>query len=193
MDNSQAQFDTWQEMMRFQYDIASRWLDRARNTDDPFAKFFFLFSGFNSLYFLWGHIDSITNSEGALLNEVRLITHLLSKLDTETATSILNAIQPQIEFFRQHRPISRMDKRTADNPRHGNEEEGRSARNKLATTNDPAKQLKGLGSILYLVRSNLVHGSKIDSGDDSEIIEASLGPLEAVLVETLGYTSQYIR
>ena len=51
------------ELIIFQLKIAERWYDRGNRISDIFAKFFFYFTGFNALYFLWKEIDNINGGE----------------------------------------------------------------------------------------------------------------------------------
>jgi hypothetical protein len=46
----------------------------------------------------------------------------------------------------------------------------------LSTASHAMECVLALGQILYLVRSNLVHGSKIDRGDDEQVIKTLLSP-----------------
>ena len=59
----------WDDFIRFQQKIAERWLIRGNQAVDSYSKFFFFFSGFNALYFLWRKADNEKN--------------LLHKCDTE--------------------------------------------------------------------------------------------------------------
>lgn len=51
-------------------------------------------------------------------------------------------------------------------------------------------QLVALGRILYLVRCNLVHGSKAEMGDDEQVIEASVDPLKRLLEKAIELTDK---
>jgi hypothetical protein len=44
--------------------------------------------------------------------------------------------------------------------------------------------------ILYLVRSNLVHGSKAESGDDKDVIVNSVYALKILLEQMITFTKQ---
>ena len=85
-----------------------------------------------------------------------------------------------------------MDKRTCHRFDKGEAREGRGARERLASSS-PVDQLAALGKILYLVRCNLVHGSKAEMGDDERIIEASIGPLELLLKIAIDFTEKQLR
>jgi hypothetical protein len=176
----------WDDLMRFQHNIAERWLERGNKVKDIFSKFFFYFSGFNALYFLWRKIDELHNS-----NEGEQIEHLLSKLDDHKAQEILDEIRPAIQFFIDHRPIQRMDKRDVGSPYEGEAAEGRKWRRKLKDDRaSAANKINAIGQIVYLIRSNLVHGSKAGSGDDLEIIKNAVEPLRILLEQTLSWSKQ---
>ncbi len=179
----------WDELISFQLRIAERWLRRGRETQDSFAQFFFFFAGFNALYFLWLKIDDLKNEEGKSAREEKQIENLLKKLGEE-ADEILTELSTHIDFFAKHTPIQRMDKRTAENPYEGDEEEGKKALRKLARNSTLVDQLVGLGKIVYLVRSNLFHGSKALEGDDKDIIENSVRPLEIFLERSIKMTKR---
>ena len=50
-----------------------------------------------------------------------------------------------------------------------------------------------MGGIVYLVRCNLIHGSKTQSGDDQEIIESAVPTLEALVEAAITYTKEKFR
>jgi len=177
----------WYDLIRFQLYIADRWLERGNKTEDTFAKFFFYFTGFNALYFLWRKIDNLDQA-----NEGKHIENLLNKFDEIKAQEILDKVSGSIDYFCKRRPIQRMDIRTLKDDHYvGDEDEGRSWKNKLQNKElSASKRIIALGHILYLVRSNLLHGSKTESGDDLEIIKNSIEPLKLLLAESLSLTKQ---
>lgn len=82
-----------------------------------------------------------------------------------------------------------MDRKTGKKPYKGEEYEGRKWKKILQDNGQSAlEQLVAIGQILYLVRSNLAHGSKTESGDDREIIEMSIEPLRVFLAEAILYS-----
>lgn len=82
-----------------------------------------------------------------------------------------------------------MRKRTYENPYEGDKTEGIKWRKILQNNKRTASErVIALGGILYLVRCNLVHGSKEDSGDDEKIIEKSLEPMKIFLEEAISWT-----
>lgn len=177
-------------LLAFQTDIACRWNRRAENTCDLFAKFFY-FSGFNALYFAWAKADDLKNSEGKEAGEGLQIKNLLQKLSSEEAKDILGQLSPAIEFFSSRGPVQRMDKRTCQRFDKGEEREGGRARESLASSS-PGDQLIALGKIIYLVRCNLVHGSKAEGGDDEHVIRASVDPLSLLLKKSIEFTEKQL-
>lgn len=176
----------WEDLIRFQLSISKRWLKRGNETEDIFAKFFFYFTGFNALYFLYRKIDNLDHT-----NEGKHIENLLKKFDEGEAQDILNKVRKSIDYFCHRSPIQRMDRRTDRKPYIGKEAEGRKWKNKLKNNHlSPSQRVVALGHILYLVRSNLVHGSKAESGDDFEIIQASIEPLKVFLTETISWINR---
>jgi hypothetical protein len=178
-------------LLRFQKQIAHRWYRRAQDFDDPFVRFFFYFSGFNALYFAWAKADALKNDEGRMVREDLQIENLLGKFNSGEARELLRQLNPAIEFFSSRRPVQRMDKRTCHRFDKGEAREGRGAHERLASSS-PVDQLAALGKILYLVRCNLVHGSKAEMGDDERIIEASIGPLELLLEIAIDFTEKQL-
>lgn len=171
----------------FQCNIAWRWLNRGDNSGDVFAKFFFYFAGFNALYFLWKEIDDVRNQEGNPAGEEKQIHHVIGMIETPTAKKILRQLTEPIKFFLDRGPIQRMDRRIDDCPSEGGKREGAKWHKRLMAE-DPIEKLKALGSILYLIRSNLVHGSKAESGDDKEIINHAVAALRLIFREALSLT-----
>lgn len=78
----------------YRRNIARRWHSRAVCSNDLFAKFFFCFSGFIALYFVWAKADNLRNSEIREASEVLQIKHLLQKLDSEEAKAIHAQLSP---------------------------------------------------------------------------------------------------
>ncbi len=177
----------WRDLAEFQLHIAERWRDRGVRTDDPFARFFFYFAGVNALYYLWSKVDGVRGrAPDRPPNEVRQIEHLLSKAGP-SAGEVLARARRCVEYFKGRRPIERMDKRSQQRAKVGNAEEGRATRDALSGGSD-TERLRALGTILYLVRSNLAHGSKMDQGDDQDVVEHAVPGLEAILNWAIGHT-----
>ena len=86
-----------------------------------------------------------------------------------------------------------MIKRSCKSPYEGDETEGGKQKEVLQNKNKTASEkIVALGTILYLCRCNLVHGSKeeSESGDDYEIIKQSVKPLSVFLEEAISWTKQ---
>jgi hypothetical protein len=176
----------WTELAEFQLHIAERWRERGARAEDSFARFFFYFAGINALYFLWSKVDDIRRTTpDRPPDELLQIRHLLSKAGSG-AGDVLTA-SGCVEYFAERRPIERMDKRSSSRASVGDRSEGRKARDKLGAGSDPDR-LGALGVILYLVRSNLVHGNKMDQGDDEEVIRKAAPGLAAILDWAVGHT-----
>jgi hypothetical protein len=175
----------WEDLIRIQLNIAERWLNRGKISGDKFAKFFYYFSGFNALYFLWREIDGLKNEKGERPNEPKQIEHLLKKFDEKQALETLETLSENVKYFCRRRPIQRMDRRKVRNPFEGDSDEGKKWQKWLKEKSLALDRLLAIGEILYLVRSNLVHGSKKESGDDEQIIDNSISPLEVFLTKSI--------
>jgi hypothetical protein len=153
-----------------------------------FAKFFFYFTGFNAIYFLWRKIDHLGPHD-----EVEHIANLIKKFGEVKTQEILRNVIPSVNYFCQRRPIQRMDRRPAANLSR-REREGRDYQSNLKNVDLSAlERIIALGGILYLVRSNLVHGSKAELGGDKEIIQMSIEPLKILLEEAISLTEKCFR
>jgi hypothetical protein len=177
----------WSELAIFQVNVAERWRSRGAKTEDLFAKFFFFFAGFNSLYFLWSKVDDLRNTHGEPAGEEKQIHNLLRKFSVSECCQVLKDAQPAVDFFKGRRPIQRMGKRTAKRQLAGDHAEGERWKKRLSDAS-PTESLAALGSILYLIRSNLVHGSKVESGDDEEVIAYSVPALQTILEKSISLT-----
>jgi hypothetical protein len=172
------------DFIRYQLEIAERWLEKGNKTKEIFSKFFFYFAGFNSIYFLWKTIEN-PNQKG----QENHIENLIKHFDDEKIHKILGKIGESVEYFCERQPIQQMEKRKKEDFCVGDETKGSKYNTILQNKNNPAKKrIIALGKILYLIRCNLVHGSKEDSGDDEEIIEKSLRPLKIFLDEAISWT-----
>lgn len=177
----------WRDLAEFQLHIAERWWDRGARTTDPFAQFFFYFAGVNALYYLWSKVDDVRGgAQERPPNEVRQIEHLLNKAGLSSAKMLASA-RDCAGYFADRRPIERMDRRSQGRATVGDEGEGRTARDALQGGSD-TERLCALGAILYLVRSNLTHGSKMDQGDDQDVVEHAVPGLRAILTWAIGHT-----
>jgi len=181
------------DLAQFQLSIAERWYRRAGGSEDRFAKFFFYFAGFNALYFLWAKVDDLRGQPAdppSLPNETKQIQNLLGKAGPEEASRVLSAAEASVQFFLKRQAIQRMGKRTGASA--GEPSEGKKAL-RLLQDSDPRTRLAALGAILYLVRSNLVHGNKMDRGDDEQVVSNSEGALREMLGWCIEYTHSQLR
>ena len=184
--NDKSRNDLWDfdDFIRYQLPIAERWQQKGKEAGDIFSKFFFYFAGFNAIYFLWKEIY-IPKKKG----QENHIENLLGYFSDKEAQGILNKVGESVEYFSKRHPIQQMERRKADNLCAGNDTKGIEYKKILQKNNNSAKErIIALGKILYLVRCNLVHGSKEDSGDDEKIIEKSLEPLKIFLEEAISWT-----
>jgi len=190
MDNTPDRMMKWFDLAAFQANVARRWFDRARQYHDPFVQFFFCFAALNALYFLWAHVDDLKNDAGGLVGEEKQIDHLLRKLPEVEAVSVLERSSQTTSYLARRPPIQRMDRRKPGQASTGDDREGRKWQRQLQEGASPVEKLVALGRILYLVRSNLVHGSKTESGDDLELIQAMPPALREVGQVLLAFTEE---
>jgi hypothetical protein len=161
--------------------IANKWFQRGDQATDHFAKFFFYFSGFNSMYFLWGLIDRRETGDQ------KRMRRLVSRLCAFQSQAILNDCSDAVAFF-SNRTIMDMSERDPGNSSLGTVPDP-DPRLKLSNTlSTAAEKIEALGEVVYQVRCNLVHGSKLTDGDDSEIVRQCVRPLRAFLRSSLDYT-----
>jgi len=167
--------------MDFQLKVAERWLERAEKSLDDYAKFLFYFSGFNALFYLWSKIDRV---EG----DSKEINNLLLKFDEATAKRILDQVNLSVLYFCSRGPVARMERRTCNNPTPGSVGEGEKFKRELEAERKTARErLVALAQVIYLVRCNLIHGSRVP-GDDPVTTKICLEPLRVFLKESIEYT-----
>lgn len=175
------------DFIRNQHKIAERWLKKGDKTEDIYSKFFFYFAGFNAIYFQWGIINKIDGSQQ------EKIQNLLEQFGNSKTKEILDEVKKEVEYFCQRKPVQKMNRRIGDKLLVGNSDEGIKYQKLLKDVNQSAlERVISLGQILYLVRSNLIHGSKeeSESGDDFEIIKSSIKPLKVLLIESLTWSKK---
>jgi hypothetical protein len=166
--------------MDFQLKVAERWLERAEKSLDDYAKFLFYFSGF-ALFYLWSRINHVEGDA----NEIK---NLLGKFDEATARSILDQVHLSVLYFCHRGPVPRMQERTCSNPTPVSVAEGERLRRELGNEGKTAKErLVALAQVIYIVRCNLVHGSRVP-GDDPVTTGTCLEPLRLILKESIEYT-----
>lgn len=172
----------YSDLAHFQVRIAQQWFARGEKTSDVFAKFFFFYAAFNALTFLWKKVDRV---EGG---DIPQIENLVDKLDGAVWQKLARDFAEPIGFFTR-RAIERMDKRKRSEPSRGEGREGRGHQRVLADPSaDPTEKLKALANILFLVRCNLTHGSKMMMGDDLNIIQNAVPLLRALSSRAISYT-----
>jgi hypothetical protein len=169
-------------LAHFQLRIAQQWFDRGEKTSDVFAKFFFFYTAFNALSFLWKEVDSV----GA--GDIPQIENLAGRLNGTLWQKLERDFPEPIESFTR-RPIERMGKRKISRPSRGEGGEGRRHQRVLADPGaDPSEKLKALANVLYIVRCNLTHGSKMIMGDDLNIIQSAVPLLRVLSSRAIAYT-----
>ncbi|MCZ7357897.1 MAG: hypothetical protein O8C66_03915 [Candidatus Methanoperedens sp.] len=175
------------DFIRNQHNIAERWLRKGNETEDIYSKFFFYFAGFNAIYFQWGVINKIDGSQQ------EKIQNLLEQLGDSKAKEIIDEVKNEVEYFCRRKPIQKMNRRIGEKLMVGYSDDGIRYQKILQDEYRPAlERIVSLGQILYLVRSNLVHGSKEESGsgDDFEIIKSSIEPLKVLLTEGITWSKK---
>jgi hypothetical protein len=184
-NESSVRLQVWTDLSGYQLKIAKRWLEKGNVAEDIHAQFFFHFSGFNALYFLWRMIDNPGSTEK------QHIENLLRKLGQAKAQEILEDLNESISFFCSRSPIQQMNRRSINSQEMGDVVEGQKWQDILSDAGQSStERIVALGMILYLVRCNLVHGSKTDSGDDLHVIENSIKPIKVLLEGSIHITEQ---
>ena len=105
---------------------------------------------------------------------------MVESIGEPEATPLLESQNDCVRYLVDRGPVYRMDGRTrtktAGSPRDG--------RRHLATLVDPsasaAKKAAAMAGILYLIRCNLVHGSKSMSVDDGTLMRRTVPALRAI-------------
>ena len=167
--------------MSFQLNAADKWLERAQKTGDVYAQFLLYFTGFNALFFLWGKIDGIVHDPDQ-------ITNLLKKFGENMAQQILDQSKTSLDYFLRREPVARMKTRTCQRLEGYDKSQGQKWKKQLDRNQSAVKRLVALGQIVYLVRCNLIHGSKVPE-EDTETVSSCLGPLKLVLENSIAYTT----
>lgn len=172
----------YRDLAQFQIRVAEQWFNRGEHSSDVFAKFFFFYTAFNALTFLWKQVNGV---EGG---DIPQIQNLVAQLDGTTWEEVAREFADPMRFF-ANRPIERMGDRTATDPSHGRVTEGRRHQRVLADpAADNAEKAKALASVLYIVRCNVAHGSKMIMGDDLNVIQNAVPLLRALSSRAIDYT-----
>jgi hypothetical protein len=178
------------EIVEYQLEVAHRWLDEATAlADRPAVEFIAQFSAFNAVYWLWAALNPEQSFSQVERNAVKtalagideqlrerviqklkggtsegkMIAAVVQRLGPDAAAGVLHESADFITYLRaeRQRPIHRMDKRSAKDsvgdPREG-QRHLRVLGEEAASSIDKVKAVAGA---LYLIRCNLVHGSKV--------------------------------
>lgn len=188
--------------------------------DHPRLQFVAYFTALNALYWLWAmaegretfspderevvskalaaipdeRLPDVLRQKmfGGLKNEAVLIQALVEKLGEETARRIISEHADYIRFLHdeRRRPVHRMDRRSRRNSA-GDPSDGKKYMKWLFDPQaDATKKLKAVASTLYLVRCNLMHGSKVAFVEDADLVARSIAPLRGLADSALEYTRQ---
>lgn len=202
----------------FQVSVARRWIHEAGSVEQPHFKFVAYFGAVNALYWLWGMADeqvAFTDDErklakavlekapatlrnkimsrlGGLHGEAKLIDHLIdrivSALGADKAANIVIEHADYISFWlRDRRFLFNMNARDRDNPAGDPRQADKYLRDLEAESS--IVKLKALGGLLYILRCNLVHGSK-ETQFDQELIARSVPPLKSLADAALEATTR---
>lgn len=175
-------------------------------------EFVAYFAAFNALYWLWGEVgnaQSFTEDErraveGALVDlpdqlrkrvvdrlnapvgEHRLISNLVSTIPAEVAGKILEDadVTRSIQYLLVRGPVQRMDRRDSGGVT-GSIKETRQFQRRVRDAIEPLDRLSALAQLLYIVRCNLVHGSKALVGLDIELLQHCVPPLRMITEASL--------
>ncbi len=176
---SQDKLFKFRNAINLQIGIAEAWSSKANESHDVFSRFFFYYTGFNSIYYMW----SLINEKGRE-KEFKQIEFLIRHLDDALVIEALGKLKPSIDYFLMRDPIQQMNKRDEGNPENGDLEKGKTFRKVLQASHEIGHKdrLNALAQILYLIRCNTFHGSKADSGDDQTVVGYA-APIAKILLE----------
>ena len=134
--------------------------------------------------------DRVLEKLQPTMGEEKQIRHLVGMLPEEFAAEMVEKHKEYIEYLGWWGPVRRMGKRTLT--RHvGEEREGLKHFTCLRDDTKAARErLQAMAGVLYLIRCNLVHGSKGISGTDQDLLERSVGPLGDIAIEALKLTKR---
>lgn len=192
--------------------------DARRANGVPSFEFVAYFSALNALYWLWGMAEgrtAFTDEERSriesaleipevtydlrsrvgdklrgLRSERALIEQAVEQLGEEKAKQILEAHADFIRYLCEERlrPIHRMDVRSRDNTV-GDERMGKAYLETLKSSQaSDTKKIKALAGTLYLIRCNLVHGSKVMDAEDQDLVQRAVPPLRSITEAVLNHT-----
>ncbi len=143
-----------QEIHRYQVEVATGWIDKARMRDvAPAFVFIGSFMAFNALYWYWGVRNNVSG-------DIKQVQNLVQKLDEAPAAGVLAQSQECIETLTLNGSIRNMRGRSSPSACSEGVERSETYVEALWKIGDNTARLKALGVVLYHVRCNLIHGSK---------------------------------
>lgn len=198
-----ASLDRLRRATPYQINVAEDWLKLGarENLESAFA-FIAYYSAFNAIYWLSSSIVAATAGDwkGArskhpgelnLPEEGERISGLIDRMGPAVAQTLLSdpGVQQTVHFLSVEREGVR-DMRWRECDEDGDRVYGSDQRDTLKnTTAAPLQKVKALAAILYVVRCNLVHGSKQVSGTgpDDELLRGAIPGLRQLAEEAVAY------
>lgn len=152
------------QIVDFQTAAATSWLVAGDQTKHHKLRFISYFTAFNALYWLQGLFEPQRRESDAIAN-------MVEQLGSTRATELLRApeVTEFIAYLRERGAIRNMDRRNLNDAK-GGTSPGKEHMADLADGNDAMARLKSLALVLYLIRCNMVHGSKLASPDEDELV-----------------------
>ena len=197
-----------QEVAAFQTGVARHWIERADEVRGKHAfEFVAYFSALNALYWLWGLLDEleastpeernaveralkdgnvpaplasrVLNGLRGMKGESRLLANLVSNMPEASATTFVREHAGFMRHLTERGPIREMGRRSRSDAVL-DDKTGRQLHRKLTAENSSSVRVQAVAGILYLIRCNLVHGSKISDALDGELLSLSVQPLRTL-------------
>lgn len=180
----------WQELTVEQSRVADAWIEigdalHSYGDEEAALKFIAYFSALNALYWLYGCINAEDNNQRNRFGELRtpsarhLIGHVIeTRLPPGLADELARSpeVEAAVHSFLQ-RPVRNMEAREHDGS-------GKSPSQRLLTrlAGPPSlDRLRAAGEVLFQIRCNLVHGAKILSVRDMELLAVAVPLLERLV------------
>lgn len=174
-------------IVAFQLDAANEWIAAARRISQPGdnkLQFIAYFTALNALYWLWGRLDNVESPE------IEVVQHLIERLGERTAKRIVRdeRVISFVSYLRrpERGPVRSMQTRTRDDPL-GSSVQGSRYHEQL-NSGRALTRLKALAAILYLVRCNIVHGSKRWTQTDNDLATNGLPVLQLIVEEAFRFS-----
>lgn len=194
-----------QRAARYQLNVAGEWLQLGKKSGvEPAFAFVAAYSAVNALYWLWSSIDAAEQNsrygeQSKRRGELKLVGdepdqlgRLIERLGEHAAEALLNDKEVlKATRFLNGREHGIRDMRFREAAEEGSPSKGSELRDKL---NDPGvsavARLQAFAGILYLVRCNLVHGSKqvAGTGPDHDLLSALAPALRRVAEVARAFT-----